>query len=183
LALFGLRLWGLVLLLLAVDLRALDTRLGSGIPRRGLARFLVISGTVTALIWLIEPVGALVAGELPESLGVSTTLVTYAFDIAVIFPAAIITGMLVREGRPAGYLLAAPILVVEALLAPMIVAQTIFQLDAGVEFSGVQMVVMIGGFLALATAAIWMLVAIFRHIEDDVPLPSPFHRHEGMLAR
>jgi hypothetical protein len=182
-ALFGASLWALVYLILGVDLRALGANLQGGIPRRGLAIFLFASGIITALIWLLEPVAALVANELPESLGLSTSLITYAFDLAVIFPAAIITGLLVRAGRPAGYLFAMPILILEALLAPMIVAQTIFQLDAGVEFSGVQMVVMIGGFFALAVVAIWMIAAVFRHIHDDVPWPAPLGRHERLLAR
>lgn len=181
-ALFGASLWGLVLLLLAVDLRALGAGVRAGAPRRGLAIFLVASGTITALIWLIEPVAALVADDLPESLGLQATLVTYAFDIAVIFPAALVTGLLVRAGRPAGYLLAMPILVVEAMLAPMIIAQTLFQLDAGVGFSAVQVVVMIGGFLALATAAIWMIAAVFRHIDDPVGWRPLAHEHESMLA-
>lgn len=182
-ALFGASLWALIYLILGVDLRALGASLQGGIPRRGLAIFLFASGIITALIWLMEPVAALVTNQQPESLGLSASLVTYALDLAIILPVAIIAGLLVRAGRPAGYLFAIPLLALEAMLAPMIVAQTIFQLEAGVEFSGVQMVVMIGGFLALAIVAIWMIAAVFRHIDDDVRWPVPFGRIEGLLAR
>lgn len=172
-ALFGASLWTLVLLLLAVDLRALGAILRPGIPRRGLAIFLAASGVITALIWLVEPVAALIAGELPESLGLQTTLVTYAFDIAVIAPATLLTARLVRDGRPAGYLLAMPILILEALLAPMMVAQTIFQLRAGVDFAPGQIVGIIGGFMALALAAMWMIARVVRHVADPVSWTLP----------
>lgn len=174
-ALFGASLWGLVLLLLSVDLRALEMALRPGIPRRGLAIFLAASGVVTALIWLVEPVGALVAGELPEPLGLQATLVTYAFDIAVIAPATLLTARLVRAGRPAGYLLAMPILVLEALLAPMMVAQTIFQLQAGVDVAPGQIVGIIGGFMAMALVAGWMIARVVRHVDDPVSWSLPGH--------
>jgi hypothetical protein len=165
-AIFGASLWALILLFTTVDTRSFGTCLEAGIPRRGLAIFLIVSGAVTAGIWLIEPLSSLVTGQLPDSLGVSTTLFTTALDIAVIVPATWITAGLVLQGRPAGYLLAMPILILEALLAPMITVQTLFQLDARIAFSTVQMIVMIGGFLVLALIAIWMVVRVLRHVEE-----------------
>jgi len=181
-AIFACSLWALVLLLARRDIRGFDRRPGTGMPRRGLAIFLVASGAITAGIWLVEPVVALFTGDVPPSLGVSTTLFTTAFDIGVIVPATWVVAALVRRGDPAGYLFAVPILVLEAMLAPMMIAQTAFQLEAGVEFTTGQVVGIIGGFMALALVATWMLRGIFRQIEDPVRWDLLGHRHEGRLA-
>jgi hypothetical protein len=165
-ALFAASLWGLVLVLTAVDRAGLAARLQPGVPRRGLGIFLVASGVVTAAIWLIEPVAAVIAGDLPGSLGVSTTLHTTALDLAVIVPATCLAGAFVLRGQAVGYLVAAPLLVLEAMLAPMIVAQTLFQLDAGVDFTTAEIVGPIGGFTILAAVASWMLVRLLRHVAE-----------------
>lgn len=182
-ALFGTSLWALFLLLTGVDLRNVTAQMLPGMPQRGLAIFLIASGAVTTIIWLMEPVSALFTGDLPESLGVSTTLVTYALDIAIIAPATLITGRLVLLGRPAGWLLAVPILVLEAMLAPMMIAQTVFQLDAGVDFAAGQVIVIMGGFMALSLVAGWMIRCVFRHIEDPVGWRLAGYQHQAELAR
>jgi hypothetical protein len=48
----------------------------------------------------------------------------------------------------------------------MIVAQTAFQLDAGVELSTGEIVGPVAGFLALAAIASWMLARLLRHIAE-----------------
>jgi hypothetical protein len=170
--LFAASLWALVLLLTGSNLPALAARLTPGIPRRGPGIFLLASGAVTMLIWLIEPVAALLTRDLPASLGVSTTLFTTALDIGVIVPAAWITGALVLRGRAAGYLCAVPLLVLEALLAPMIVAQTIFQLAAGIDFTIGEIAGPIAGFCVLAVLALTMLFRLFRHIAEGTTEPA-----------
>lgn len=164
-ALFGASLWTLIALLASVDAARLDV---ARLPRRGPGRFLLASGIVTAVIWLIEPIEAALTGDLPPSLGVSATLVTYAIDLAVIAPAVCISGMLVLRGRPVGYLTAIPLLTLEALLAPLIVAQTIFQLEAGVKLATGQAIGIITGFLLLAGGASWILVRLFLALNEDV---------------
>lgn len=179
---FAASMWGLILLVTSVEPRGFGEHLRPDIPQRGPGTFLIASGAITAGIWLIEPVSGLFTGEYPELLGVSTTMFTHAFDTAIVAPAAIIAGLLVRRGHPAGYLFAVPMMILEALLAPAIVAQTLFQLDAGIDFSPVQVVVMIGGFAALAVIAIWMVARVFRSIEDPVGWRLSGHQHQGMVA-
>lgn len=165
-ATFGVGLSALIGLLLSVDLAALRLRLGPGVPRRGVGRFLIASGIVTAIIWLIEPVAALISGDPPASLDTASTLFTYGVDLAIIAPAAIFAGVLVLRGRAVGYLTGMPLLVLEALLAPLIIAQTIFQLDAGVDLTVAGALGPIAGFMMLAVVATWMIVQVLRHIDD-----------------
>jgi hypothetical protein len=55
--------------------------------------------------------------------------------MAVIAPASILAGLLILRQTALGYLIALALLVLEAMLAPMIAAQMVSQLSAGVELT------------------------------------------------
>ena len=73
-----------------------------------------------------------------------------------------VAGLLILRGSAFGYLLAFPLLVLEALLAPMIIAQTISQLSAGVSLTAAEVAGPVGGFLLLSLVAIWMVFLLLR---------------------
>ncbi len=54
------------------------------------------------------------------------------------------------------------------MLAPLLAAQTVSQLWAGVTFPAGQIVGPIAGFATVALIAIWVLVAILRNIADPI---------------
>ena len=83
-------------------------------------------------------VAAQLAGDAPARLDSYTTVVTTAIDAAVITPAAFVAGILILRRSAAGYLMAFPLVVLEAMLAPMIAAQTTSQVLAGVSLQPVR---------------------------------------------
>ena len=98
-----------------------------------------------------------------------STPVTTALDLAVITPAAVLAGALILRFVALGYLLAVSLLVLEVMLAPLLAAQTVSQLWAGVSFPAGQIVGPIAGFATVALIAIWVLVAILRTIAEPGP--------------
>lgn len=166
-ALFSASLYALVVMFRSIDTQPLAESVSPRLPRRGLAVFLFVSGALTAIIWLIEPVSALLTDEPPAGLDTYSTLFTTALDIGVIVPATVIAGLLVLRRDPLGYLIAVPLLVLEAMLAPMIGAQTVSQVSAGVSFTAGEIVGPIAGFTVLALVAIWFLVAVLRAISNS----------------
>lgn len=70
----------------------------------------------------------------------ATTLVTHALDMAVIFPAAVLAGILILRQRALGYLIAMALLVLEMMLTPLIVSQTIFQLSVGISYATAEII-------------------------------------------
>jgi hypothetical protein len=72
--------------------------------------------------------------------------------------------VLVLRRRPLGLVLAVPLLVLEALLAPMVAAMTVSQLRAGVSFTTAEVVGPIAGFAVLAVASVAVLVVLLRGI-------------------
>lgn len=169
-ALFSASLFALVLAFRSFDVRTLPQHLTTGVPRRSPTIFLLASALVTLTVWLIALAIALITGEPPSGLDMHTTLFTNALDIAVIMPTIALAGWLILRRDALGYLMAFPLLVLEALLAPMIAAQTVSQLSAGVEFTTSEIVGPIAGFVTIAVIAFWMIVVLIRCI-SDTPLP------------
>ena len=156
--LFSASFFAFVLLFTSLDLKRAVNRL----PRRGPAVFMFASGGVTAVVWAGPLVGALLAGRPPAELGSYSTFVTYALDLAIITPATFIAGALIWQRQSPGYLIAFSLLLLEAMLAPMMAAQTFFQLQAGVVFTTAMIVGPLLGFGMLALIAIWVLVSLLR---------------------
>lgn len=165
-ALFSASLFGFVLAFASVDQRRLASHISGRMPRRWIAGFMILSGLATTVIWLGPLLGAIAAGAPPPKLETSTTSITDLVDLGVITPATILSGVLILRRDALGYVIAFALIVLEVLLAPMIVAQTIFQLRAGIAFSTAEIVGPICGFVALALIALWALVTMLRNISE-----------------
>jgi hypothetical protein len=171
-ALFSASLFAFVLACSSIDLPALQAHFLPGLPRRGPALFMFASGLATLVIWLGPLLSALVQNQPPNLLESSTTMVTDVLDLGIITPATLLSGVLILRRAPLGYLIALALLVLEMLLAPMIAAQTVFQLAAGISFSAGQIVGPIAGFGILALAAIGVTAALLRKITDAAQVPA-----------
>ena len=93
-------------------------------------------------------------------------------DLAVITPATLLTGLMLLRGEPVGYVMAFSLLVLEAMLAPLIVAQTVSQLSAGVSFTPGQIIGPMIGFAVLAVLAVWFLSTLLRGIPEGSQAPG-----------
>lgn len=167
--LFSACLFGLALVWRSIDLAALPGERWSALPRRRLAAFLFASGAVLIAVWFgMGLLPAMLRGGPPDRLDIYTTPVTYALDLGLILPLVLLTGLLILRRAPAGYLLACPILILEAALAPVIAAQTVAQVAAGVLLTPAQIAGPIGGFVILAVIAVWAVSAVLLGITQDV---------------
>jgi hypothetical protein len=159
-------LWGIALIARGIDARALPRGLADRVPRRALAALLLVSAVLTSFVWVEPLLSAAAAGEPPHLLLHATTTVTEALDLGVIVPAAAVAAALILRRRVEGLLLGVPLLVLLWLLAPAIVAQTVFQLRAGWEFTTPEVVGPIGGFLVLGAVTTALLVPTLRRLQD-----------------
>lgn len=166
-ALFGGAAAAFVGVLGSIDLKALESRLATGTPPRWVGWFLTIAGAFTAVMWTIPIVGGLVDGQTPALLGTNTTLFTEALDLAIIVPAVFVAGWhLLRGRRVLGLVVAVPLLVLLAALAPTVIAQTMAQVNAGVMFTSAEIIGPISGFVVLGTTAGWAIYSMLHGLDS-----------------
>lgn len=172
-ALFSASLFAFVLTLVDLNRQAAAALSTARLPRGPVALFMFASGLVTLAVWLIPLAGAMLRDEPPARLDSSATVVTDVLDLGTITPATFIAGALILRRASLGYLIAISLLVLEVLLAPMIAAQTAFQLAAGISFTAGEMIGPMAGFAILAGCAFWALVALFKRVPDQSRMPDP----------
>lgn len=160
--LFSASLFALILLLSGPGLLDRLSRHTDRLPRRFPAVLMYVGAFVTFVVWFLPLPEALLSGGVPDRMEASTTFVTGALDLGVIVPAAAIAGTLVLRRSALGHALTCALLGIIVLLGPVIIAQTVVQLTIGISFTPGEVIGPIAGFMLVAVASIWALVAILR---------------------
>ncbi len=175
-ALLSASVYAAILALLSFNLRELPVHFGTRLPRRGIGIYLIISGVLLALVWLVLIVlPALLKAGAPEVIETYTTFMTGVLDIGLVAPTLVVAGGLLLRREPVGYLLAPTLLVFTIILGVNITLGGIAQLLAGVVALG-QFIGMTFSFTILTLFAIWFTVALFRNMS---PLETPRRQVES----
>jgi hypothetical protein len=161
-------LFALVSMLMSFDVLALPMRFSNRMPRRGISIYLIVSGLVLCLVWLVlSIVPALLQSKAPPETAYYTTFITGAVDLGIIAPALISTGALLFRRVPLGYLLAPVLLVFTVILGTGLTASGIAQLLAGLVSIG-QFIGFTAGFSMLTLFALWFTAVLFRNFSESV---------------
>jgi len=161
-ALFSASLFGLVITAASIDRALLEQRYAGNRHRRPLGVFLLASAAVTSLVWLVPLVASVARGDAPKYVDTYTTAVTDVLDLGVLVPSLTVAAIFVLRRRALGYVLAAVLLVLLLFVAATIIAGTVFQVAADVDFTTGEVVGPIAGFLVLAAIGAWLLVGLLR---------------------
>lgn len=165
--LFSASLFAFITACSTIDLPALAARVSPGVPRRGMAILLFVSG-LSVFVWLIEIIGGLVQGQAPASLASYTTDITAVLDVGIITPVAYLAGVSLLRRAPLGYLLAPIMLILNASIAVIVISQTIFQTLAGITLNPGQFIGFVGSFVITGTFALGLVIRFLREI---MPVP------------
>lgn len=176
---FAASLYGLILALLSFDVQALPAHFGSYLPRNGIGIFLIVSGIILSLIWLVMSIiPALIANKAPMEAYYYTTFTTAIIDIGIVAPALIQAGVLIRRSAPDGYLLASTMLVFTCVLGASLTAGGVIQVLKGVITIGQAMAFTVP-FVILSLVAIYFVIVLFRSFLE--PLNQEFQSTVGSL--
>jgi hypothetical protein len=157
-ALFSAALFTTIFAMTTFDVQRLTSKVTAALPRRGIAIFLFVAGLGTLMIWLSELIGPLLSGQAPANLGPYTTMFTHGFDSAVITPATVIAGYLILKQKPLGYLFAAPLMILCAIVGLTVIAQTISQALVGIIFPVGVYIGMIGSWVVMGGFAVTLAI-------------------------
>jgi hypothetical protein len=170
LALFSVSFFAFVLSFTMFDLPTLPDRISSRLPRRGMAIFMFVVGIGMAFIWLSDVIHAFLTGGVPEALGVNISLITYTIDVGIIAPAALLAGYQLLKGVPLGYLMTGVLTILLALVGAMVIAQTVMQLNIGVELSVGQVIGMISTWIVMGGIAVWLSIVFLQNLSNSVAI-------------
>jgi hypothetical protein len=148
----------------AVDLQALAGQITTRAPWRGTGIFLLVVGTMTALLWLSELIPAMIAGQPPVVTAAYTTVITFLLDLGIIVPAVLLAGALLLKRQVMGFLIGVILLTLLVQVGMVIIGQTIFQINAGIVFNMGQVVGMIGTWIVMGALAVFFAAALLRSL-------------------
>lgn len=133
----------------------------NGFPRKATAIFLLLAG-LSLGVWLIEIVGSIHNGQPPVSLGNLSTEPTYAIDLAIIAPLALICAYHMFLSNSKGIWLAIVLIQMNATIAAIIICQTVTQVILGTEMTGIAVFFYTLPFIIMGTVGI-LLLRIITH--------------------
>ena len=156
---FGISFFGFILTLLKLSHILFQKSLK--IQKTWIPYYLIIMGLVAGILWAVDPITSLFLNTFPK-MSIYPTLFTHAFDLAIIVPISILSGILMRKKNPLGTLLAIPVLMIITMLFPSICASTYFQHQAGLIFTPQEIIGYIVSFLTLGIFGFISLRQLYR---------------------
>lgn len=169
---FSASLFGLIVALTSFDVQALPAHFAETLPRRGIGIFLVVSGIILSLIWMVlSIIPALLQSKAPPEAYFYTTFMTGIVDIGIVAPVLIVAGVLILRRAPIGYLLASTMLVFTCILGPSLMAGGIIQIIEEVITVGQAMAFTLP-FAILALIAFVLTVRLLRSFSEEGPRTS-----------
>jgi hypothetical protein len=176
---FSASLFGLILAFTSFDVQALPAHFSETLPRRDIGIFLVASGIILSLIWIVLSIlPALLQSKAPPEAYYYTTFMTGIVDIGIVAPALLMAGVLIHRRAPLGYLLASTMLVFTGILGPNLTAGGIIQVAEEVITIGQAMAFTVP-FVILALIAIGLTVSLFRNFSEAAPQVNTIKHKKG----
>lgn len=177
---FSASLFGLILLLASFEVDSLPAHFAETLPHRGIGIFLIVSGVILSLIWLVlSIIPALLQNKAAPEAYFYTTFMTGILDIGIVAPALLIAGVLILRRASLGYLLASTMLVFTSILGPSLAAGGTIQVLEEVITLGQAMAFTVP-FVILALLAIALTVRLFRAFSEAAPETRTFKHKKGV---
>ncbi len=172
----SLSFFAFTLCMLSFNVKKLHYHFTEQLPVRAAGGYLLISAFAIGCLWLSRIVVPLLNGSIyPEELQHYTTLVVQALDLAILLPAAIISGTLMIRKKAFGYLLAPVYLVFLSLMMTALTAKVVTMVLMGTAV-GLPVIVIIPLF---NIAAVVCTLLVLRSCIEKSPLPvcttNPWH--------
>ena len=161
-ALFSASLYGMILILVSIDVPSLPQYFTDKFPRRWISGLMIAVGMFLCLAWFGRVVPPTLQGLTPDSIDVYSTMPVQALDLGLLAPAAIGGGLALWKKKPAGYLLAGIILVKGFSFGTAVAAMGINMILSGIGESAPLVV----GFSIFVVAFIYLTVRMLLSINE-----------------
>ncbi len=135
---------------------------------KGTGIFLIVSAC-SVLVWLTSIVPAVLTGsmETMETLEIYTTEPTFVIDLAIIFPSALFSGIMLLKRKKIGYQLAPIMLTLLAGVGACVIFQTVFHTSLGIILPIGQLIGFVGSFIILGVFATALNFKLLRYAKPN----------------
>lgn len=161
---FSVSLFTFVSAMTSIPLADLAARISPRFKHGAVAAFLFVAG-LSVLVWLIEILAGLAQGTAPAGMGPYHTEITAVIDIGLITPAAYLAAISLLRRKPLGYLLAPVLMILNALIGVVVLAQTAFQSLAGIVLEPGQVITYVMIFVVMGAFAVALSAHTLRNIQ------------------
>ena len=155
-------LYAFILSLMSINLAVLPSRFGEKLPVKFLGGFQIFLGVGIGLMWLGKLAPTFTNDVAPAGLEHYTTLVIQGMDLGFVVPTAILSGVLLLQRKPFGYLLTSVIIIKGATMLTALSAMILNMMLKGVTMSPVETIV----FPLFNLVTIGCLVLLLKNIVD-----------------
>lgn len=131
----------------------------------GVSIFLVMISVALFAAWLPDIITSLVNQKSLELIEVYTTQITYVIDMGIIAPAAFVTSWLLRKKSWYGFVFAPMLLIMSAAIGIIVLCQTLFQMQAGIDLPLAAWITKVSIFVWMAGFAIYLVVPLVGGLE------------------
>jgi hypothetical protein len=160
--LFSASLYGMILVLVSIDVPSLPASFSDKFPRRWTAGLMIGIGVFLVMAWLGRVLPPILQGSVPASIDIYSTLPVQALDMGLLAPAAIGGGLALWKKKPAGYLLAGVILVKAFSFGTAVAAMGISLIFSGAGESLALVII----FAVIALVNIFFTIRMLLSIEE-----------------
>ncbi|MBK5926066.1 hypothetical protein CCR87_01625 [Rhodobaculum claviforme] len=127
------------------------------LPRGPVVAYLLLAGLGTAAAWGPPLLSDLSVGQEGQFFDTRTTQAGHVLRLALLMPLCLVAAGLVLRRNALGHVIALPLIGCLLLLFPARIAATVFQAQAGIEFTVAEWVGPIVGFAVIGLLAVWVL--------------------------
>lgn len=149
-----------------IDSQQLIVVFQPSLPRKPLGIIQIILGTILFLMWASMIGQYMISGQTPVGLDHYTTLVIQGLDLGFIVPISIVSGVLLIQGKPLGYLLSSVVIIKGFTMGLAILAMLVGQSLASSPVSLIEYTM----FTFLSVILMVSLFVLLKNIDDSKPL-------------
>ena len=154
--------FGLLILLISVDLPNLKSKFSEKTPARIIGSFLIFNSIAIAFLWLEMIIPPLLDGTIyPDALNHFTTLIVQGLDLGLLLPLSFVSGWLLVKKEPMGYLATTVYMVFLSFLMTALKAKIIAMANHGVNVIPVVFIIPVINLITI-TCAVLMIKNIIR---------------------
>ncbi len=146
-----------------IDVSRLPAQVSAGFPRRLVIGFTFVMGAALIFLWLGRIIPSMSTGQFPPELAGLTTLQTQSFDLGMVVPLMLSTGILLWLRSPWGYLLASISLSYGLLMCITLPAWIVVPLIQDGKINPIEAI----PFLALCLVGLVLIGLFFRSVQEE----------------